>query len=61
MLGIICHFVDKSFKARLIILGMRRLFGPHSGQNMAQLLNRCIANAFTANKPLKKKKVAQVN
>jgi len=38
MLGITYHFVDKSFKARSIILRIKRLFGPHSGQNMAQLL-----------------------
>jgi hypothetical protein len=38
MLGIVCHFVDTQFKVRTILLGMKRLFGPHSGDNMAQLV-----------------------
>ena len=107
--------MDKSFKVRSIIFGIKRLFGLHSGYNIVQLLidvmkiysfqkrlrfcvidnasnnntalttierylatcgviwsgkDHClccfghvvslIANAFTANKPLKKKKVARV-
>jgi hypothetical protein len=42
MLGIVCHYTDKSFKAKTVLLGMKRLFGPHSGANMGQLLIRAI-------------------
>ena len=38
MLGVICHFIDKNFKARTILLGMKRLFGPKSGENQALLV-----------------------
>ena len=38
MLGVGCHFIDVDFKARTILLGLKRLFGPHSGENIARLL-----------------------
>ncbi len=38
VLGLVCHFIDKRFKARTIILGMQRLYGPHSGEIMAPLI-----------------------
>jgi hypothetical protein len=38
MLGVVCHFIDKNFKARTILLGMKRLFGPKSGENQAELV-----------------------
>jgi hypothetical protein len=42
MLGIIGHFIDHNFKARIILLGLKRLIGSHSGENMAQLLIEAI-------------------
>jgi hypothetical protein len=42
MLGIVCHFIDRDFKARTVLLGMKRLLGPHSGANMAELLIKVI-------------------
>jgi hypothetical protein len=38
MLGVVCHFIDKNFKTRTILLGMKRLFGPKSGENQAELV-----------------------
>ena len=38
MLGIVCYFIDRNFKARTVILGLKRLIGPHSGENIAYLL-----------------------
>ena len=38
MLGIISYFIDYNFKARTVLLGLKRLIGSHSGENMAQLL-----------------------
>jgi hypothetical protein len=38
MLGIVCHFIDRNFKARTVMLGLKRLVGPHSGENMSRLL-----------------------
>lgn len=38
MLGIVCHFIDRQFKARTVMLGLKRLIGPHSGENMSRLL-----------------------
>lgn len=38
MLGIVGHFIDNSFKARTVLLGLKRLFGPHSGKNIASLV-----------------------
>lgn len=42
MLGIVSHFTDKSFQTKTVLLGMKRLFGPHSGANMGQLLIQAI-------------------
>ena len=38
MLGIVYYFIDRNFKACIVILGLKRLIGPHSGENMANLL-----------------------
>jgi hypothetical protein len=35
MLGIISHFVNYSFKARIVLLDLKRLRGPYSGENIA--------------------------
>ena len=35
MLGVICHFIDRAFKARTVLFGVKALHGPHSGKNMA--------------------------
>jgi hypothetical protein len=42
MLGIVGHFIDVEFKARTVLLGMKRLLGPHSGENIAHLLIKAI-------------------
>ena len=42
MLGIVGHFIDCNFKARTVLLGLKRLLGSHSGANMAQLLIEAI-------------------
>jgi hypothetical protein len=42
MLGIVGHFIDCNFKARTVLLGLKRLLDPHSGENMAQLLIEAI-------------------
>ncbi len=42
MLGLCCHFIDCSWQARTVILGMKRLIGPHSGENMATLLKEVL-------------------
>jgi hypothetical protein len=42
MLGLCCHFIDRSWQARTVILGMKRLIGPHSGDNMATLLKQVL-------------------
>ena len=49
MLGIVGHFVDRSFKARIVLLGLKRLHGPYSGINMAQLLIQVIKTYNLAN------------
>ena len=38
ILGIISYFIDCNFKACTILLGLKRLIGSHSGENIAQLL-----------------------
>lgn len=38
MVGIVCHFIDNQFKARTVLLGLKRVFGPHAGENMAPVL-----------------------
>jgi hypothetical protein len=42
MLGIVGHFIDCNFKACIILLGLKRLVGSHSGENIAQLLIEAI-------------------
>jgi hypothetical protein len=42
MLGIIGHFIDRNFKARTIMLGLKHLIGPHSGENISRLLIEAI-------------------
>jgi hypothetical protein len=42
MLGLCCHFIDRSWQARTVVLGMKRLIGPHSGENMASLLKQVL-------------------
>ena len=38
MLGLVSHYVDETGTNRTVLLGLRRLKGPHSGENMAQLV-----------------------
>ena len=38
MLGVVAHYMDNMGKNRTVLLGLRRLRGPHSGENMAQLI-----------------------
>jgi hypothetical protein len=38
VLGLVCHFIDLDFKARTIIIGMKRLYSPHTGANMSGLI-----------------------
>ena len=38
MLGVVCHFIDRSWRARTVLLALKPLHGPHSGENMADLL-----------------------
>ena len=42
MLGLCCHFIDRSWQARTVILGMKRLIGPHSGENMSKLIVKAL-------------------
>ena len=42
MLGIIGYFIDCNFKACTILLGLKRLIGSHSRENIAQLLIEAI-------------------
>jgi len=37
-LGVIGHFIDHNWKNVTILLGLKRLYGPHTGANMASLL-----------------------
>ena len=41
-MGIVGHFIDRNFKARTILLGLKRLIGSHSRENIAQLLIEAI-------------------
>jgi len=34
-LGIVCHFIDYQWKARIVLLGLRLLYGSHAGVNIA--------------------------
>ena len=38
MLGIVCHFIDRQFKARTVMLGLKRLIGLYSRENMSCIL-----------------------
>ena len=38
MLGIFYHFIDKNFKCHVVLLGMKRLYGAHSSENIAVLV-----------------------
>jgi hypothetical protein len=38
MLGIICHFINNQWKARTVLLGLKRLAASHAGVDMAQLI-----------------------
>jgi len=38
MIGIVAHFVSKSDEAKDCLLGLRRVIGSHSGENMAETI-----------------------
>lgn len=42
MLGIVCYFVNYTFRACTVILGLKRLFGEHTGYNMSLLIIQVI-------------------
>jgi hypothetical protein len=42
ILGIVGHFIDIEFKACTVLLGMKRLLGPYSRENIAHLLIKVI-------------------
>ena len=42
MLGIIYYFINQAFKACTILLSLKALHGPYSGENMAILLVQII-------------------
>ena len=35
MHAIVAHFVDKTMKLQTLLLGLKKLQGPHTGENMA--------------------------
>jgi hypothetical protein len=35
MLGIVGYFIDCNFKVYTVLLGLKRLLSPHSGENIA--------------------------
>jgi hypothetical protein len=37
-LGIVCHFIDRQWKARTVLLGMKPLYSSHAGVDIAQLV-----------------------
>ena len=37
-LGIVCHFIDYQWKARIVLLGLRLLYNSHAKVNIAQLV-----------------------
>jgi hypothetical protein len=37
-LGVVCHFIDRQWKARTVLLALRPLYGSHAGVDMAQLV-----------------------
>jgi hypothetical protein len=42
-LGIVCYFVDSRWKARIVLLGLKRLVASHAGVDMAQLVIHVIS------------------
>jgi hypothetical protein len=50
ILGIVCHFINAEFKACTLLLGMKRLFRPHSGENLAQLVIKSVQTYNLANR-----------
>lgn len=41
-LSIVCHFVDNQWKARTVLLGLKRLAASHAGVDIAQLVIQAI-------------------
>lgn len=37
-MAVVAHYLDKDFNNRTMLIVLRRLFGPHSGANMAETL-----------------------
>ena len=50
MLGIVAHYMDNLGKNYTVLIGLRRLRGPHSGENMAQLVIEIIVEYDIADK-----------
>ena len=42
MLGLVCHFINQAFKACTILLSLKALHGPYSGENIATHLVQII-------------------
>jgi len=42
MLGIICHFINRAFKACIILLGLKALHSLYSSKNVATILMQII-------------------
>lgn len=38
LMAVVAHYLDKDFNNRTVLIALRRLFGPHSGANMAETL-----------------------
>jgi hypothetical protein len=37
-MGVVFHFLDKDLKVRNLLAGIRRIKGPHSGENIAEII-----------------------
>jgi len=49
-LGVVAHYLDDSHRNRITLIGLKRLRGSHSGENMAQLLIELLRDYELINK-----------